>query len=63
MYVIMGVLIASMPDAFGNMLEGITPILINIFAALLIVYGIFRGYRAVREYREIRQENDTLDAE
>lgn len=63
MYVTMGSLIAAMPQAFGDMLAGITPMLVNIFAGLLIVYGVYRFYRVIREYREITTEaNDQNEA-
>jgi len=59
MYVTMGILVLLVPDMLSNMLEGITPLLVNLFAALLIVYGFYRLYRVVTELSEINKpDND-----
>lgn len=58
MYITMGLLIGLMPEAFGSMLEGITPDLVYAFSGLLIVYGIFRCIRALREYRTYASQNE-----
>ena len=59
MYVTMGILVLLVPDMLSNMLKGITPLLVNLFAALLIVYGFYRLYRVVTELSEINKpDND-----
>lgn len=55
MYITMGILIALWPGAFGTMLSGITPLLINIFCLLLIVYGFIRLYRVIKELNSLNQ--------
>lgn len=62
MYVTMGLLIGLMPDAFGSMLEGITPALVYTFSGLLIVYGVFRFVRVIREYREYVKNTEDEDS-
>jgi len=57
MYILMGVLIGSMPEAFGDMLSGIPSALVLAFSALLIIYGGSRFYRALKEYRATQSTN------
>ena len=61
MYVTMGLLIGWMPEAFGSMLDGITPPLVYTFSGLLIVYGVFRFIRAIREFRDQNQNVNDED--
>ena len=64
MYIVMGVLISLMPEAFGDLLSGITPLLVNAFTVLLIVYGVSRFIRTRNEYRDIKlnqQAHETTD--
>jgi hypothetical protein len=62
MYISMGLLVALWPQAFGDMLAGITPTLVKTFAALLIVYGIYRLYRVIQDLNSLNQQRSDDEA-
>ncbi|MFZ1635708.1 MAG: hypothetical protein WAT43_17610 [Chitinophagales bacterium] len=65
MYITMGGLVLLYPGAVMDLYSGITLPLTRALGALLIVYGIYRLYRAISDYKEIKtssfdeQEDET----
>lgn len=64
MYITMGGLVLLYPGAVMNLYNGITLPLTRALGALLIIYGSYRLYRAISDYKEIKaSSDDVLDDE
>lgn len=65
MYITMGGLVLLYPGAVMDLYNGITLPLTRALGALLIIYGTYRLYRAITDYKEIKassvdeQEDET----